>query len=59
VAILSYGALSLQITTDPVELWANPTSRSRMEKDYFDEKFSPFFRTNQIFAKPKNQSFVS
>lgn len=59
VAILSYGALSLQITTDPVELWANPTSRSRIEKDYFDEKFSPFFRTNQIFAKPKNQDFVS
>lgn len=53
IAGLSYGALQLQITVDPVELWANPTSRSRIEKDYFDSRFGPFYRTNQIFIKPK------
>lgn len=59
IAGLSYGALQLIITTDPVELWASPTSRSRIEKDYFDSRFSPFYRTNQIFIKPNNQESVS
>lgn len=59
VAGLSYGALQLIITTDPVELWANPTSRSRVEKEYFDSRFGPFYRTNQIFIKPVKQDYVS
>lgn len=44
---------------DPVDLWANPTSQSRVEKDYFDSRFGPFYRTNQIFIKPLNQDHVS
>ena len=59
VAGLSYGAFNLQITVDPVELWANPNSRSRIEKDFFDSRFGPFYRTNQIFIKPLKQEFVS
>lgn len=59
IAALSYGALSLIITVDPVELWASPTSRSRIEKDYFDSRFGPFYRTNQIFIKPVKQDYVS
>lgn len=58
IAGLGYGATMLQITVDPVELWANPNSRSRIEKDYFDSRFSPFYRTNQIFIKPINQDYV-
>jgi Niemann-Pick C1 protein len=49
---LGYGALFLKIIVDPVELWANPNSRSRIEKDYFDTRFGPFYRTSQIFIKP-------
>jgi len=51
VVALGYGAFSLKVTTDPVELWASPQSRSRIEKDYFDSRFEPFFRTEQVFVK--------
>jgi Niemann-Pick C1 protein len=44
----------LEITTDPVELWASPNSRSRIEKEYFDTNFSPFYRTEQIIITAKN-----
>lgn len=49
----------MQVTTDPVELWASPDSRSRIEKDYFDSRFGPFYRTEQIFIKPYNKNRVS
>ncbi|XP_065167705.1 NPC intracellular cholesterol transporter 1 homolog 1b-like [Atheta coriaria] len=52
VVALCYGALSLNVTTNPVEIWASADSRSRIEKDFFDEHFGPFYRTNQIFIKP-------
>ncbi|KXJ81281.1 hypothetical protein RP20_CCG020355 [Aedes albopictus] len=55
---LCYGIIHLQITTDPVELWAAPESRSRVEKDYFDSRFSPFHRTTQLFIKPTKQNYV-
>lgn len=42
----------MEITTDPVELWAAPHSRARSEKDFFDNTFGPFYRTAQIFIKP-------
>jgi Niemann-Pick C1 protein len=51
VAALGYGAFNLQVTTDPVEIWAAPQSRSRLEKDYFDSRFEPFYRTEQVFIK--------
>lgn len=31
-----------------MELWASPNSRSRIEKEYFDRNFEPFYRTAQI-----------
>lgn len=55
---LSSGFFFMQITTDPVELWAAPHSRSRIEKQHFDKTFGPFFRNEQIFIKPKNTSNV-
>ena len=48
---LSAGSLKLDITTDPVELWAAPTSRSRIEKDFFDSEFRPFYRTSLVIFK--------
>ncbi|OXA57471.1 Niemann-Pick C1 protein [Folsomia candida] len=50
---LSCGIVYLDITTDPVELWASPNSRSRQEKEYYDKNFSPFYRTEQIIATAK------
>lgn len=53
VAALAYGVQFLVIVTDPVELWASPLSQTRQEKTYFDERFGPFFRTEQVFVKPR------
>jgi hypothetical protein len=51
VAALVYGAFDLQVTSDPVEMWASPQSRSRLEKEYFDSRFEPFYRMEQVFVK--------
>uniref|UniRef100_A0A3P8VJM5 NPC1 like intracellular cholesterol transporter 1 n=1 Tax=Cynoglossus semilaevis TaxID=244447 RepID=A0A3P8VJM5_CYNSE len=48
VAIFSAGLKSIELTTDPVELWSSPNSRARQEKDFHDRNFGPFFRTNQL-----------
>ncbi|KAM9391503.1 NPC1-like intracellular cholesterol transporter 1 [Pholidichthys leucotaenia] len=48
VAIFSVGLKSIELTTDPVELWSAPNSRARQEKDFHDTYFDPFFRTNQL-----------
>ena len=48
---LCVGTIKLQVTTDPIELWAAPTSRSRVEKDFFDEQFRPFYRTALVVVK--------
>ncbi|CAI8031991.1 NPC intracellular cholesterol transporter 1 [Geodia barretti] len=50
---LSFGLFFFTVTTDPVELWSAPNSRARLEKNYFDENFGPFFRTEQILVKAK------
>lgn len=46
-----------KITTDPVELWANPHSRTRIEKNFFDKTFEPFFRTEQIIITSTSPPF--
>lgn len=57
VAICSAGLSYMRITTNPVELWSSPTSRARQEKNYFDQHFGPFFRTEQlIITTPWNKS---
>ncbi|TNN18496.1 Niemann-Pick type protein 1B [Schistosoma japonicum] len=56
ILILSGGFVFLQVTTDPVELWSGKESRSRLEKNYFDQQFGPFYRIEQIIIQPKNSS---
>lgn len=51
VVTMGIGIHFLQLTTDPVKLWASPHSRSRTEKDFFDNNFKPFYRTEQIIFK--------
>ncbi|XP_074041077.1 NPC intracellular cholesterol transporter 1 isoform X2 [Leptinotarsa decemlineata] len=48
---LSHGMKYLKVTTDPVELWSSPVSRSRIEKEFFDSHFEPFYRTEQLIIK--------
>ena len=56
VVSLSYGIKFLNVTTDPVELWAAPDSRSRIEREYFDSHFEPFYRIEQVIIQTKNSS---
>uniref|UniRef100_A0A8C9TY93 NPC1 like intracellular cholesterol transporter 1 n=1 Tax=Scleropages formosus TaxID=113540 RepID=A0A8C9TY93_SCLFO len=48
VVVFAVGLMYIELTTDPVELWSAPDSRARQEKDFHDEYFEPFFRTNQL-----------
>ncbi|KAJ7667763.1 sterol-sensing domain of SREBP cleavage-activation-domain-containing protein [Mycena polygramma] len=54
VGLLNVGWKYFAIETDPVRLWVSPSSESRIQKEYFDEHFGPFYRTEQIF--PPNPS---
>lgn len=45
---MCHGVMYIKITTDPINLWSAPTSQSRIEKNYFDTRFQPFFRTEQV-----------
>ncbi len=45
------------ITTDPVKLWSAPTSRARQEKDYFDQHFGPFYRSEMLIVTAINKSY--
>lgn len=59
VAIFSAGLKSIELTTDPVDLWSAPDSRARQEKNFHDTHFDPFFRTNQlILTAPDRKSHV-
>ncbi|KAF7992770.1 hypothetical protein HCN44_005114 [Aphidius gifuensis] len=48
IIALSTGIIFTKMTTDPVELWASPTSRARQEREYFNSHFEPFYRIQQI-----------
>ncbi|MED6255436.1 hypothetical protein ATANTOWER_009790, partial [Ataeniobius toweri] len=59
VTACSGGLIYMRITTDPVELWSSPESQARQEKNYFDERFGPFFRTTQlIITTPINDTSI-
>ncbi|KAF2199573.1 multidrug efflux transporter AcrB transmembrane domain-containing protein [Delitschia confertaspora ATCC 74209] len=49
VILMSLGWLNFKIETDPVRLWVAPNSPAAQEKAFFDEKFGPFFRAEQVF----------
>ncbi|XP_067396428.1 NPC1-like intracellular cholesterol transporter 1 [Emydura macquarii macquarii] len=55
VVVLSCGMVFIQLTTDPVELWSSPDSQARQEKDFYDQNFGPFFRTNQVIFTAKGR----
>lgn len=41
--ILCAGLTLFSVTTNPVELWSGPMSRSRLEKNFFDKNFAYVF----------------
>lgn len=48
VGILAGGFKFYKVTKNPVDLWSAPGSTARRQKNIFDEKFSPFYRTEQL-----------
>ena len=52
VAFLNIGWRRFEVETDPVQLWVSPWSKSKLQKDFFDDNFGPFYRTEQIFVTP-------
>eukprot|EP00079_Xenopus_tropicalis_P016418 XP_004915269.1 PREDICTED: Niemann-Pick C1 protein [Xenopus tropicalis] len=56
IVICCFGLKYMRITTDPVELWSDPHSQARQEKEYFDSHFGPFFRTEQLIITAPNSS---
>lgn len=56
IAVCSSGLVFVQVTTNPVELWSAPHSQARLEKEYFDKHFGPFFRTEQLIIQAPNTS---
>uniref|UniRef100_A0A8C8SLW0 NPC intracellular cholesterol transporter 1 n=1 Tax=Pelusios castaneus TaxID=367368 RepID=A0A8C8SLW0_9SAUR len=51
IAMCCSGLTYIKITTNPVDLWSSPTSQARIEKQYFDTHFGPFFRTEQLIIR--------
>ncbi|PCH41134.1 multidrug efflux transporter AcrB transmembrane domain-containing protein [Wolfiporia cocos MD-104 SS10] len=50
VGLLNLGWKKFQVETDPVRLWVAPDSESKLQKEFFDEHFGPFYRAEQIFV---------
>jgi len=48
----SIGIVQYGLIVDPVELWSSPTSQARQERNYFNEHFGPFYRTEQLIFTP-------
>ncbi|KAH8601490.1 patched sphingolipid transporter-like protein [Bisporella sp. PMI_857] len=49
VGLLSLGWIRFSIERDPARLWVSPTSSAALEKQFFDDKFGPFYRAQQVF----------
>ncbi|XP_004630599.1 Niemann-Pick C1-like protein 1 [Octodon degus] len=56
---LASGLTFVKMATEPVDLWSSPKSQARQEKEFYDEHFGPFFRTNQVFLTAINRSSYS
>lgn len=56
MGVFASGMYRFEVVTNTVELWSAPDSRARIEKNYFDENFGPFYRTEMIIVKPLNQT---
>ncbi|XP_065195103.1 NPC intracellular cholesterol transporter 1-like [Sycon ciliatum] len=58
VAAMSCGLLHFKVVTDPVLLWSSASSQSRLQKDYFDNHFGPFYRPEQLIITAPGRPFT-
>ena len=59
IGAMSIGLLFFKVVTNPVKLWSAPGSTARLQKEYFDKHFGPFYRTEQVIitAEPRNETY--
>jgi len=50
MGFLTLGWVRFSVERDPVRLWVAPDSESKVQKDFFDQNFGPFYRPQQIFV---------
>ncbi|KAJ3998282.1 patched family-domain-containing protein [Lentinula boryana] len=55
IGLINIGWTKFDIETDPVRLWVAPNSETRVQKNFFDEHFRPFYRPQQIFITSVDQ----
>ena len=55
-AILIGGWSLFSVITDPVLLWSPENSATRLNKQYFETHFAPFYRTTQLIIRPTDSS---
>ena len=53
IAICGVGIMKIQIEQNPEKLWVPSDSRAALDEAYFNDKFGPFFRTEQLIFTPK------
>lgn len=53
--LYKYGSLE----REPINLWVSKNSQKYKEKEYFDEKFGPFYRVEQVFVVNETGSALS
>jgi Niemann-Pick C1 protein len=56
VGLLNIGWKNFEVEKDPVRLWVAPDSESKIQKEYFDQHFGPFYRPQQIFVTSASSS---
>lgn len=54
--LCSGGFFYFSVLTDPVQLWSPENSDTRINKNYYDSHFRPFYRTTQIIIRPIDQT---
>ena len=58
IAVLNAGWSRFSVEVDPVRLWVPPYSPTKLQKEFFDTTFGPFYRTQQIFITASTQPTV-
>ena len=53
--LMGQGIWKTEIVTTPEKIWVPPDSTTSKEQQYFNEKFNPFYRINQIYLQPKQE----
>lgn len=52
VVVCSFGWRWFGVEQNPINLWVPPTSEALAQKHFFDQNFSPFYRTTQLIITP-------